>query len=94
MSELIERRLRELKQKPFTELARLPQYQGEKGTDGGKTVIVAVWKDTIDEHRLRIVVQTYRHWFLGIGSMNARGFKIDDNGNISDLATKEIYEFI
>ena len=93
MRDVIEDRLKELKQKSFRELALLPQYEGEKSTSGGKVITVSVWKEMPDEHQIQIVVQGYRHWFLGIGYMHAQGFIIDDRGNMRDLATKEIYEF-
>jgi hypothetical protein len=86
--------LSELRQKSFTELLQLEDYQGEKVKKNGKTFTVAIWKDVMNEHKLRIVVQVYRYWFLGIGRMDAKGFIIDDTGKVEDLSKEAIYEFI
>ncbi len=94
MNDLIESRLSELKEKPFAELSELDAYQAEKVRKGGKVITVAVWKDMVGGSELQIVVQTYRRWFLGIGKMDAEGFKVNDCGVVQDLKKEEIYEFI
>lgn len=94
VNELSERRISGLKKKSFIELSQLEDYQGEKVTQNGKSCTVAVWKDAISDDELRIVIQIYRYWFLGIGKMDADGFKIDSEGKISDLTKEELYDFI
>lgn len=94
MNNLIESRLSELKKKSFLALLELENYQAEKVVEDGKNVTVAIWKDVVGENELRIVVQTYRHWFLGIGKMDAEGFKVNKSGVVIDLKKEEIYEFI
>lgn len=94
MKDLIEMRLSELKQKSFTELLQLGDYQGEKVKKNGKAFTVAVWKDEVSDNELRIVVQVYRYWFLGVGKMEAEGFRIDNTGKVDNLSKEEIYEFI
>lgn len=94
MQDIIESRIAELKKKPFAELSLLPGHQGERIREGEKTLSVSVWKDSVSAKQLRIVVQVYSHWFLGIGRMEARGFMIDTSGNISMLGGEDLYEFI
>lgn len=94
MKELIENRLLELKEKPFSELVELEPCQSEQVSNNGKRVIVSVWKDEVGEGELRIVVQAYRRWFLGIGKMDAQGFLSSRSGEIRDLSKEDLYEFI
>lgn len=93
MTNVLESRLFELKEKSFKELSQLQPYQVEKVTRRGKTTTLSIWKDDISEAELRIVVQLYRHLFLGIGRMEADGFCINRNGSIRKLSKQEIYEF-
>ncbi len=94
MNELMERYLSDLKIKNFMELSQLENYQGEKIIHNKKSYTISIWKDMINNNELHIVVQIYRYWFLGIGIMEADGFRINRDGNISDLTKKELYEFI
>lgn len=94
MNELMKRYLSDLKIKNFMELSQLENYQGEKIIHNKKSYTISIWKDMINNNELHIVVQIYRYWFLGIGKMEADGFKINRDGNISDLTKKELYEFI
>lgn len=94
MNELMERYLSDLKIKNFMELSQLENYQGEKIIHNKKSYTISIWKDMINNNELHIVVQIYRYWFLGIGKMEADGFRINRDGNISDLTKKELYEFI
>lgn len=87
-------RLAELKKKSFTGLSQFAPYQGEKPIEGGKPYTVSVWKDSPGEGQIRIVVQVYRHFFLGIGHMTADGFVIDKSGTIRELSKRELYAFI
>jgi hypothetical protein len=93
LDQLVRSRLNGLRQKSFAELSQLPPYQGERSTEGGKPYTVSVWKDSLDERQIRIVVQVYRHFFLGIGHMRAEGFRIDENGTIRELSKRELYAF-
>lgn len=93
MKELSEKYISELKKKSFAELFQLENYQGEKVIHNGKSFTVAVWKDTISSDELRVVVQIYRYWFLGIGKMYADGFKINKENALSTLTKEELYEF-
>ena len=94
MNNVISPRLRELKQQSFAELSRLADYQGERVRMGGKSFTLSVWKDSISDHEVRVVVQAYRPWVLGIGRMAAQGFVIDRSGAIRDLKNEELYDFI
>jgi hypothetical protein len=93
MSNFIESRLSQLKQKSFAELSQLDAYQGEKVKQGGKTFTLSIWKDVVTATEIRIVVQAYRHLFCGIGRITADGFRIDQGGTIYKLSRHEIYDF-
>lgn len=77
MQDAIDSRLAELKELPFEELSLLAGYKGESVKHGRKAFFVSVWKDSVSDKHLRIVVQVYRHCFWGIGCMEAQGFLID-----------------
>lgn len=93
MKALLDSRLDELRKKSFAELADLPASQSEPAMLGTKRVTVTVWTDRTGSHELRVVVQAYRHWALGLGRMAAQGFSIDSAGAIRDLRPDELYEF-
>lgn len=94
MNDVIRSRLQDLKRRPFDEIAQLKDYQSERTRLEGKPLTLSVWKDAISDHELRVVVQAYRHWFLGIGRMAAQGFVIDRSGSVRDLSNEELYDFI
>ena len=94
MNELVEKYLSDLKKKSYIELSQLEDYHGEKVVKNRKSYTISVWRDTISSNELRVVVQIYRYWFLGIGKMGADGFTINREGKISDLTRTELYEFI
>ena len=93
LTELIESRLSSLKLKPFSELLDLVPCQSEKVNCNGKTLTLSVWKDQVSDDEIRVVVQIYRHLFMGIGRMAADGFRIDKNGTWKKLPQVELYEF-
>lgn len=56
-------------------------------------MIVAIWKDVLEDGELRIVVQAYRHILLGVGSMSADGFRINRSNEVNPLSQDELYDF-
>ena len=93
MIDLLKSRLNELREKSFSELSQLAPYQAEKIGPGKKLFTVAIWKDSVSETELRVVVQVYRPFFLGIGRMAADGFRIQKNNTVEDLSREELFEF-
>lgn len=93
MNNIVNDRVEALKQKSFSELSLLDNYQCEKSKEEGVKVTIGIWKDEVGEGELRIVVQCYRHWILGIGRMSAAGFLIDSRGYTVDLEKEDIYDF-
>ena len=93
MNSIVNDRIETLKQKPFSELSLLDNYQCVKSKEEGANVTIGIWKDEVGEGELRIVVQCYRHWILGIGRMSAAGFLIDSHGHAVDLKKEDIYDF-
>lgn len=94
MIDLYKNRLSELKKRSFDDLCKLEDYQGEKVAVNGRTYTLAIWKDVIGDNELRVVVQIYRRLFLGIGKMDADGFRMSKGGKITPLTKEELYEFI
>lgn len=94
MPDLLKDRLDELRQCSFSQLAALPPVDTSALKSDGKRITLTVWKDAIGESRLRVVVQVYRPWRLGVGRMNAMGFEIERGHSPRDLLTEELFEFM
>ena len=93
MRELLEQKLVELKQKTFSELVKLPESEGERVKHRSRNVTVTVWKDAVAANSVRVVVQVYQHFILGVGRMDAAGFCMDDQGLITDVDPDDLDEF-
>ncbi len=91
--ELVGARAAALKRRSFAELSALESYQDEEVVCGSGPVTVAVWKDAVGGHELRIVVQAYRRVLLASIFSQAEGFRIDDTGRFSDLTEGDLEEF-
>ena len=94
INKLSEKYLSELKRKSFTELSQLEDYQEEKIVEDKNSCSMVILKDTINDSELRIVIEIYCHWILGIGNMYADGFRKNSEGKISNLTEEELYDFI
>ena len=94
ISELSKKYLFELKKKSFTELSQLEDYQEEKTVHNEHSYTMVIWKDTISDTELRVVIQIYCYWILGIGNMYADGFRKNSEGKIRNLTEEELYDFI
>ena len=90
---LSEEYLSSLKRKTFDELSKLEKYHEEKIIRGRNSGTIAIRKDRISDKELRIVIQIYCHWILGIGNMYADGFKINREGQANKLTEEELYDF-
>lgn len=91
ISELSEKYLTELKKKSFTELSQLEDYQEEKIVHNEHPYTMAIWKDAISDIELRVVIQIYCYWILGIGNVHTDGFRANTEGKISNLTEKDVY---
>ena len=94
INKLSEKYLSEIKRKSFTELSQLEDYQEEKIVEGKNSCSMVILKDTINDSELRIIIEIYCHWILGIGNMYADGFRKNSEGKISNLTEEELYDFI
>lgn len=83
---------RELKQQPFSLLAQLPNQQEHKVQCSDGLITIAVWKDAFGDAELRIVIQAYRPGVLGIGRMQAAGFRVTPS-EVKELRKDELAEF-
>ena len=52
-----------------------------------------LFKDTQSGGRLRIAVQVYRHYILGIGRMWADGFFVDQDSKIDRFTERDTWDF-
>ena len=94
INKLSKKYLSELKRKSFTELSQLEDYQEEKIVEDKNSCSMVILKDTINDSELRIIIEIYCHWILGIGNMYADGFRKNSEGKISNLTEEELYDFI
>ena len=94
INKLSEKYLSEIKRKSFTELSQLEDYQEEKIVEDKNSCSMIILKDTINDSELRIVIEIYCHWILGIGNMYADGFRKNSEGKIKNLTEEELYDFI
>jgi hypothetical protein len=94
INKLSKKYLSELKRKSFTELSQLEDYQEEKIVEDKNSCSMIILKDTINDSELRIVIEIYCHWILGIGNMYADGFRKNSEGKIRNLTEEELYDFI
>ena len=92
MRELVDSRIAELRKLPFSKLSELEAYSATRFKHAGRSVILATWKDG-GENRIRIVVQAYRHLFLGVGRMFVGGFSMEKDGQVEELTSRDLYEF-
>jgi len=93
MDNNVTRTIERLKTVGFTGLLALPPYSDEVVRSGRAKKKIGIWKEQESSDRLKIVVQAYRHYFLGIGRMYAMGFVIDSNDRTTDLTPEQIYEY-
>ena len=90
---LSEEYLSNLKRKSFNELSQLEKYHEEKIIRGRNSGTIAIRRDTISNKELRIVIQIYCHWILGIGNMYADGFRRNSKGKANKLTEEELCDF-
>lgn len=93
IDKLSEKYLSDLKNKSFNELSELKDYYEEKIVSGKNSGTIAIRMDKIKDNELRIVIQIYCHWILGIGNMYADGFRINCEGKSNKLTEEELYDF-
>ena len=91
-SDVLSAKLNELKLQPFSVLSQLPNQQEYKFQCSDGEVTIAVWKDVVGDAELRIVVQAYRPGILGIGRMQAAGFRATPS-EVKELSKDEWAEF-
>ena len=94
INKLSEKYLSEIKRKSFTELSQLEDSQEEKIVEDENSCTMTILKDTINDSELRIVIEIYCYWILGVGNMYADGFRKNSEGKISNLTEEELYDFI
>ncbi|NTV30022.1 MAG: hypothetical protein HGA80_08095 [Candidatus Omnitrophica bacterium] len=79
-----------LRRQSFDELQGMPACKEEPTLP---KFSIAVWKDMVSEQEVRIVVQGYTPFFLGLGRMYANGFRIKKAGEILPLTNDDLIDF-
>jgi len=87
-------KLERLKSESFEDLSNLPECESETTDVDGRRVLLTVWRDRVGENEVRIVIQAYRPWILGVGKTDAQGFRKDSAGRVGNLPSSELYEFL
>jgi hypothetical protein len=59
--------LASLRRQTYAELKSLPAYDARTVVSKGKRLTLSVWRDCVGPEAIRVVVQGYRPFFLGIG---------------------------
>ena len=91
--EWVNRKLSELRSKSYEELRILPDWQAEDPPDE-RFGVQGVYRDALDDGRLKIVVQAGTRSWLGMSWVSANGFWISPSGELVDLPEKELWEFM
>ena len=91
-SDVLSAKFNELKQQPFAVLSQPPNQQEHKVQCSDGEITIAVWKDVVGDTELRIVVQAYRPGILGVGRIQAAGFRVTP-GEVKELSKDEWAEF-
>ena len=77
----------------FLEIAALPTRQDDVQQVMDREVPVAIYRDSLPDGRIRIVVQAYFHRILGIGTMTADGFIVASDNTRSPVPEEMMWEF-
>ncbi len=85
--------VQDLRGKPYAALVLLPKYADQERTIGRWSYKLATWRDELEDGQVQIMVQAYYHWFLGIGSMMADGFRKGRDETVTDVPQNVRYEF-
>ena len=92
LTAIVRSRVRELRSKPFPELAALPVREVRKIDIAGKRGDLNTYRVNHSPDELLIVVQAYRANFLGFGEqLHAEGFVVSSAGKTTD-ATEQLLE--
>jgi len=89
------RELERLSNLSVSEAMELPEYQELKETLVEKNRSLSLYAvPNPDDGTVKVVLQNYRHKFLGIGYMIADGFLFESDGKVSQLPEEELWEYM
>jgi len=86
--------LREHRESSIEELLELPKQQELNASPAERGVTYCRWVDSLGDGAIRVVVQTYRKSWLGIGKMSASGFEMTPDGSIRNIPEDDMYEYL
>ncbi len=92
-SAYVQRTLDELRAKPWDVLRDLPDHTHLPSPAVLAKFSFSLWRHNRSDGSLRIVIQRYRRYFLGIGRMSAEGFVVRDDGRIEPVPKEEMWEY-
>lgn len=92
----VQNRIKNLKTKTFSELAKLEPYQDEEILVEEKKQTLIIWKDMIGTKKIQIIININKNmsFKMGFRIMHAEGFIIEIDGSISDLNQETVYEYL
>ncbi|MDO8944677.1 MAG: hypothetical protein Q7U75_15955 [Desulfobacterales bacterium] len=94
VQDIATRRVERLRLLSFVEIAALPTLQDDVEQVRDRQVPVAIYRDSLPDGRIRVVVQAYFHRILGIGTMTADGFIITFDNTRSPVPQEMMWEFV
>ena len=92
--EVLNKELGKLRARSFSEISQLPDYSELPEASTDKKHKIAVWKDSLSEDKIRVVLQSYRRHFLGIGTVYAEGFIFNADGKVTSVEKDKLWSFM
>ena len=93
--ESFRRELERLSNMSLREAMQLPEYQELQQTLGEKKRSLSLYAiPNAEDGTVKVVLQNYRHRFLGIGYMIADGFLFAPDGKVNRLPEEELWEYM
>ena len=94
ISERVNLRIEELRALSPEEQRNLPTYTEERFEVGGKAQVLGIYRDTTSRGEVLIVVQCKNTRILGIGYMYAKGFVVNESGQIREAEEELMWDYM
>ena len=92
---LAKRRLAELRARPFSDLAALPEASEEGVTFRGKPASLCTYRALLPDGRVRVFVTTSKSHLAGmVHTVNGDGFILAPDGTFSDVTDQIRWEYL
>lgn len=89
------RRLDELRTRPYSELASLPETSEEVFTFRDKPASLCIYRVTLPDSRVRVFVTTSKSHLAGmVYTVNGDGFVLAPDGTLSEVTDEMRWEYL